>query len=76
MEQNLPRVPKDRIAPLIGAKGATRRKLQEAAGCKHIDIDSETGDVTAIWPDPGTYNLIKALKLPNVIKAIGRGYGT
>lgn len=73
MEQNLPRVPKDRIAPLIGAKGATRRKLQEAAGCKHIDIDSETGDVTAIWPDPGTYDPIKALKLPNVIKAIGRG---
>ena len=48
MEQNLPRVPKDRIAPLIGAQGATRKKLQQAAGCKHIDIDSETGDVLAI----------------------------
>ncbi len=27
----------------------------------------------AIWPEPGAYDPIKALKLPNVIKAIGRG---
>ena len=73
MRQNLPRVPKDRIAVLIGAKGQTRRDLQEAAGCKKISIDSTSGDIDVIWGEPGTYDPVKAFKLPDVIKAVGRG---
>lgn len=73
MRQNLPRVPKDRIAVLIGAKGQTRRDLQEAAGCKNISIDSTSGDIDVIWGEPGTYDPVKAFKLPDVIKAVGRG---
>ena len=73
MRQNLPRVPKDRIAVLIGAKGQTRRDLQEAAGCKNLTINSISGDIDVIWGEPGTYDPVKALKLPDVIKAVGRG---
>jgi ribosomal RNA assembly protein len=73
MRQNLPRVPKDRIAVLIGAKGQTRRDLQEAAGCKELSIDSKSGDIDVIWGEPGTYDPVKALKLPDVVKAVGRG---
>jgi len=73
MRQPLPRVPKDRIAVLIGAKGATRRDLEKAAGCKHIQIDSSTGEIEVTWPDAGGYDPVKALKLPDVIKAVGRG---
>jgi ribosomal RNA assembly protein len=47
--------------------------LQKAAGCKKLAIDSESGDVSVIWGPPGSYDPIKALKLPDVIKAIGRG---
>tara|TARA_A100001037_G_C14976523_1_gene556158 strand:- start:134 stop:877 length:744 start_codon:yes stop_codon:yes gene_type:complete len=73
MRQSLPRVPKDRIAVLIGAKGATRRELEQAAGCKSIQIDSNTGEIDVTWPDVGDYDPVKALKLPDVIKAVGRG---
>ena len=73
MRQQLPRVPKDRIAVLIGAKGATRKELEQAAGCKSIQIDSQTGEIDVTWGDPGDYDPVKALKLPDVIKAVGRG---
>jgi len=73
MRQPLPRVPKDRIAVLIGAKGATRKELEKAAGCKHIQIDSSTGEIEVTWPAPGEFDPVKALKLPDVIKAVGRG---
>jgi ribosomal RNA assembly protein len=36
-------------------------------------INSETGDVDVRWGEPGTYDPVRALKLPEVIKAIGRG---
>ena len=73
MRQQLPRVPKDRIAVLIGAKGATRKELEQAAGCKSIQIDSQTGEIDVTWGDPGDYDPVKALMLPDVIKAVGRG---
>lgn len=73
MRQSLPRVPKDRIAVLIGAKGSTRRELEEAAGCKSLQIDSITGEIDVTWPEAGEYDPVKALKLPDVIKAVGRG---
>ena len=64
MRQSLPRVPKDRIAVLIGAKGATRRDLEKAAGCKNIQIDSISGEIEVTWPEAGDYDPVKALKLP------------
>jgi len=73
MRQEMPRVPKDRIAVLIGKAGKTRKALQEAAGCAHLNVDSESGTVMVDWGEPGTYDPVKVLKLPDVIKAVGRG---
>jgi ribosomal RNA assembly protein len=42
----LARIPKDRIAVLIGKRGATRKMLEEASGAG-IVVDSESGDVMA-----------------------------
>ncbi len=71
--EGLHRIPKERIAVLIGSAGSTRKMLQKAAGCKYLGIDSETGDVSVVWGDPGSFDPVKAMKLPDVIKAIGRG---
>ena len=73
MRQGLPRVPKDRIAVLIGAKGTTVKSIREACGCQDLFINSETGDVEVTWGKPGSYDPVKAMKLPDVVKAIGRG---
>ena len=73
MRQGLPRVPKDRIAVLIGAKGATVKSIREACGCQDLFINSETGDVEVTWGQAGSYDPVKAMKLPDVVKAIGRG---
>ena len=73
MRQGIPRVPKDRIAVLIGAKGTTMKSIREACGCQDLFINSETGDVEVTWGKPGSYDPVKAMKLPDVVKAIGRG---
>ena len=73
MRQGLPRVPKDRIAVLIGAKGTTMKSIREACGCQDLFINSETGDVEVTWGEAGSYDPVKAMKLPDVVKAIGRG---
>ncbi|MBQ71049.1 MAG: RNA-processing protein [Euryarchaeota archaeon] len=73
MRQSLPRVPKDRIAVIIGAKGATAKSIHRAAGCKEFNIDSDSGDIEVLWGEVGSYDPVKAMKLPDVVKAIGRG---
>ena len=68
--EHLCRVPRDRIAVLIGKSGETRRLIGEACGGE-ISIDSQTGDVSIDWndePDP-----VRRMKAPDVITAIGRG---
>ncbi len=72
MESTL-KVPKKRIAILIGKSGETKRMLLEKGGCKSLKINSETGDITIIWGAPGTFDPLMMMKLPDVIKAIGRG---
>ena len=44
----LARIPKDRIAVLIGKGGRTRKMLEKSSGAS-LEIDSATGDVSAIW---------------------------
>ena len=72
MESTL-KIPKKRIAIIIGKGGETKRMLLEKGGCKSISIDSENGDVTITWGLPGTFDPLMMMKLPDVIKAIGRG---
>ena len=69
--EHLSRVPKIRIAVLIGKAGRTREMIEKACGGS-LTIDSQSGDVSISWegdPDP-----IKRMKAPDVISAIGRGF--
>ena len=69
--EHLSRVPKNRIAVLIGKAGRTREMIERACGGS-LAIDSQSGDVSISWegePDP-----IKRMKVPDVISAIGRGF--
>ena len=52
--EHLSRVPKNRIAVLIGKSGKTREMI-EAACCGSHTIDSQSVDVSIAWegePDP------------------------
>ena len=63
------RVPRDRLAVLIGRNGDTKRELEEKAGIA-LEIDSREGDVTVIQKgDP-----LKAALSISVIQAIARGF--
>lgn len=68
--ESITRIPQDRIAVLIGRKGATRTAIEEVSGAK-LHIDSKTGDVSVTWEadiDP-----VMRMKFPDLIKAIARG---
>tara|TARA_Y100001970_G_scaffold53658_1_gene67956 strand:+ start:32444 stop:33172 length:729 start_codon:yes stop_codon:yes gene_type:complete len=67
----LARIPKDRIAVLIGKGGRTRKMIEKACGAE-IEVDSTTGDVSADWGSEKV-DLIIRMKMPDVIRAIGRG---
>ncbi len=62
------RIPKDRIAVLIGKKGEVKREIEETTNTS-LDIDSKEGDVFIKGEDAlGLYSSRE------VIKAIGRGF--
>jgi ribosomal RNA assembly protein len=62
------KIPKERIAVLIGKDGETKEELEILCETK-INIDSKEGDVELVGPDS-----IKLYALREVIKAIGRGF--
>ena len=63
------KIPQDRIGALIGEGGETMREIERQAEVR-LDIDSETGAVRVeTVGDP-----ITALKAPDIVKAIGRGF--
>ena len=65
------RIPQDRVGTIIGTKGETKKMLQNISGIK-IDVDTE-GEVT-IYDDVETADPLMALKIIDVVKAIGRGF--
>ena len=65
------RIPQDRVGTIIGTKGETKKMLQNISGIK-IDVDTE-GEVT-IYDDAENADPLMALKIIDVIKAIGRGF--
>ncbi len=65
------RIPQDRVGSLIGPKGETKKMLQRISGIK-LDIDTE-GEVV-IYDDAETADPLMALKILDVVKAIGRGF--
>jgi ribosomal RNA assembly protein len=66
------RVPGDRIGTLIGKNGETKKMLQKKSGVK-IEIDTEEGEVI-IHDDVQLEDPVMALKILDVIKAVGRGF--
>jgi ribosomal RNA assembly protein len=62
------KIPKERVAVLIGEKGSVKKQLEEDCSAK-IEIDSKEGDVVVIGKDA-----IKLYTLREIIKAIGRGF--
>ncbi|MEC7142324.1 MAG: KH domain-containing protein [Candidatus Thermoplasmatota archaeon] len=66
----LARIAKDRIGVLIGKSGETKLEIENAAQCT-LHIDSDTGEVNAKWSEES--DPIVRIKMPDVIRAIGRG---
>jgi ribosomal RNA assembly protein len=64
------RIAKDRIGVLIGKSGETKLEIEKSARCT-LHIDSDTGAVHAKWLDES--DPIVRIKMPDVIRAIGRG---
>ncbi|MFH1211613.1 MAG: KH domain-containing protein [Candidatus Woesearchaeota archaeon] len=62
------KVPKDRIAVVIGSKGEIKKRFEEFVGCS-INIDSQEGIVTLKGNDS-----LKLYCLQSIIKAIARGF--
>ena len=65
------KIPMDRIGVLIGQKGQIKNDLQEKSGIE-INIDSKNGEV--ILDDHENEDPLMAIKLENIVKAIGRGF--
>ncbi len=64
------RVPRERVGVIIGSEGKTREELQSISGIR-IHVDSE-GEVTVHEDDES--DPLMALKMVDVIRAIGRGF--
>ena len=62
------KIPKDRIAVIIGPKGKTKKELEEQTKTT-IVVDSKEGDVTLQGKDS-----LSLFSLREVIKGIGRGF--
>lgn len=62
------RVPKNRVAVLIGTKGGVKRRIEEETKTK-ITVDSQEGEVIVEGKDG-----VELLTVKNVVTAIGRGF--
>lgn len=62
------RIPKDRIAVLIGEKGKIKRKIESETSTQ-LTIDSKEGDVTIEGDDGLNLMIVK-----NIVQAVGRGF--
>lgn len=62
------KIPKDRIAVLIGKNGEIKKELESITKIK-IDVDSKEGDVTISGKDP-----IQLYTMRDLVRAIGRGF--
>ncbi|MFH1506071.1 MAG: KH domain-containing protein [archaeon] len=62
------KIPKERVAVLIGVKGKVKKQLEEYGKCR-IEIDSKEGDVKLFGKDS-----VKLYMMKDLVKAIGRGF--
>lgn len=69
---NFVKVPKERVAILIGPNGAVRTRIEEKLNVK-LKIDSESGDVQ-ITLNPEAQDPTVLFRAKDVVTAIGRGF--
>lgn len=62
------KIPKERIAVLIGTNGKTKKHIEKITKTK-LKINSEEGDITIESDNP-----VNAFNTQDIIKAIGRGF--
>ena len=62
------KIPRDRIAVLIGKEGKLKKELEEQCESK-IEIDSKEGDVTIRSTDS-----LKLFVLKDIVRAVSRGF--
>jgi len=62
------RIPKDRVAALIGTKGEVKRQIEQATHTK-MDVDSNEGDVRLSGKEP-----LDLYNAREIVQAIGRGF--
>lgn len=66
------RIPKDRVAVVIGEKGKTKKQLERRGGIK-LSVDTELNEVTIHDEREGSDPLM-VMKMQDIIKALGRGF--
>jgi ribosomal RNA assembly protein len=71
MERQTVKIPKERVAVLIGKKGETKQKIEELTQSK-IEVASGSGDVEITAQKDA--NPVSALKAYSIVKAVGRGF--
>jgi ribosomal RNA assembly protein len=64
------RIPKDRVAVLIGKNGETKKEIEQRTGAR-ISVDSSEGEVEV--DTSKVFEPIFSLTVLDIIKAIGRG---
>jgi ribosomal RNA assembly protein len=65
------RIPKERVGVVIGKDGETKKAIERISHV-HLEIDSEEGDV--VFNEQEAKDPLMALKLEDVIRALGRGF--
>lgn len=71
MQPQTVRIPKDRIAVLIGSDGRVREQVEEMTGLE-LDIDSESGVVEV--RGESDMDPVMPLVAADFVKAVGRGF--
>ncbi|ASJ11219.1 RNA-processing protein [Thermococcus sp. P6] len=71
-QEEFVRVPKNRVAVVIGKDGRTKREIEERTKTK-VEVDSETGEVF-ITSTEDTDDPLAVWKARDVVMAIGRGF--
>ncbi len=70
-EQITVKIPQDRIGVLIGHKGVVKWDIEKRSECK-ITVDSNEGEAYIEGAEDG--DPLKALRVAEMVKAIGRGF--
>ncbi len=65
------KIPKERVAVLIGKKGSVKRDIEEKTGV-HLYIDSREGEVSI--DESEAEDPMGGIKAFNIVRAIGRGF--